>query len=153
MKHIEYAYTHGMDSDEIEARLRSAETGVLSLSRDNDAYAVPLAHYYDGAGLYFRIGSTAGSTKRAFREATETACYVLYGVEETDEPEELESWSIHITGQLDQLPEDEYDRFDTAAINRHFSPIRVFDEAIDDIEITIVKLDIDTITGRSTPMG
>lgn len=152
MQHIDYTYTHGMGIDEIESRLQSAETGVLSLSRDNDAYAIPLVHYYDGDDLYFRIGSTAESMNRKFRETTKTACYVLYDVEETDDPEDLNSWSIHITGQLVELPKDEYDRFDTATINRHFSPIRVFDEAIDDIEIAIVKLNIDTITGRSTSM-
>jgi hypothetical protein len=56
-----------------------------------------------------------------------------------------------VTGQLVELPETEHERFDTVEINRHFSPIRVFDEAIDEIEITIVELEIDAITGRHTP--
>lgn len=150
MEHVEYAYTRGMDDAEIEERLRTAETGVLALSGDGDAYAIPLAHYYDGEGLYFRLGSTEGSTKREFRETTETACYVLYGTEPTDDPRELESWSIVVTGQLVDLPETEHGRFDTAEINRRFSPIRVFDEAIEDIDITIAELDIDTVTGRRT---
>jgi len=79
------------------------------------------------------------------------ACYVLYGAEPTDDPRGLDSWSIIVTGQLVEVPETERERFDTAEINRHFSPIRVFDEAIEDIDITVVKLDIDTITGRHTP--
>jgi hypothetical protein len=151
MDHVEYAYTSGMDESEIEERLQTAETGVLALSGDGDAYAMPLAHYYDGEGLYFRLGVTEGSTKRAFWEATETACYVLYGAEPTDDPRGLDSWSIIITGPLVELPEPDHERFDTAAVNRHFSPIRVFDEAIDEIELMIVELDIETITGRHTP--
>lgn len=151
MEHIEYAYTLGMDDSEIETRLQTAESGVLALARDGDSYAIPLAHYYDGDDLYFRLGAADGSTKREFRETTGTACYVLYGTESTDDPREVDSWSIVVTGQLVELPETEHDRFDTAEINRHFSPIRVFDEAIDDIEITVVKLEIDTITGRRTP--
>lgn len=151
MEHVEYAYTSGMDDSEIEERLQTAETGVLALSGDGDAYAIPLAHYYDGDSLYFRLGLTEGSTKREFCETTETACYVLYGAEPTDEPRGLDSWSIIVTGPLVELSEAEHERFDTAEINRHFTPIRVFDEAIDDIEITVVELEIDTITGRHTP--
>lgn len=150
MKHIEYAYTQGMDDDEITERLQTSEGGVLSLSRENDAYAIPLAHYYDGKRLYFRLGVTDGSEKRKFLETTETACYVMYGAEPTDQG--LDSWSIVVTGQLVEIPETEYERFDTAEINRHFSPIRVFDEAIEEVEISIVELDIDTITGRTTSM-
>ena len=153
MEHIEYAYTHGMDDAEVEERLETAETGVLALADGNDAYAVPLAHYYDGERIYFRMGSTEGSTKREFRETTETACYVLYGTEPTDDPRELDSWSVLVTGRLRELPDSERDRFDTAEINRRFSPIRVFDEAIDEIEITIVELEVETVTGRTTPGG
>lgn len=123
------------------------KVGIPSLYQDG----IPLAHYYDGDSLYFRLGLTAGSTKREFYETTEMACYVLYGAEPTDDPRGLDSWSIIVTGQLVELPETEHERFDTAEINRHFSPIRVFDEAIEDIDITVVKLDIDTITGRHTP--
>lgn len=150
MKNIEYAYTRGMDDDEIEERLRTSESGVLSLTKDSDAYAIPLAHYYDGTGLYFRLGITDESRKREFLETTETACYVLYGADPTDHPRGLDSWSVLVTGQLVELPRTEYERFDTAEINRQFSPIRVFDEAIGDIEITIYELDIDTIAGRAT---
>lgn len=150
MKHIEYAYTRGMDKEELENRLRTAETGVLALADDGDAYAVPLAHYY-GDGLYFRLGITDDSTKQAFWDNTQTACYVLYGAEPTENPRGLDSWSIIVTGELVELPEAEHEMFDTAEINRHFSPIRVFDEAIEDIEITVAELDIDTMIGRVTP--
>jgi len=40
---------------------------------------------------------------------------------------------------------------DTAEINRHFTPIRVFDEAIEDVDIVIAEFVIDTLTGRKTP--
>ena len=151
MKHIEYAYSRGMDSEELDDRLRSAETGVLALADGGDAYAVPLAHYYDGNGLYFRIGITDDSKKQAFWDNTQTACYVLYGAEPTANPQGLDSWSIIVTGELVELPEAERERFDTAEINRHFSPIRVFDEEIEEIKITISEFEIDTITGRVTP--
>lgn len=152
MDHIEYAYTAGMNEDDLDERLREAETGVLALADGDEAYAVPLAHCYDGDVLYFRLGQTEGSTKRAFLDSTETACYVLYGVEPATDPDDLDSWSIVITGQVDRLPPERRDAFDEATINHEFPPIRVFDESIDEIEIEIWMLSIETITGRITPL-
>ena len=141
-----------MDDAEIEERLRTAGTGVLALSGDGETYAIPLAHYYDGEGLYFRLGTTDGDRKRELWERTETACYVLYGAEPTEDPRGLDSWSVLVTGRLVELPEADRERFDTAEINRRFSPIRVFDEDVEEIEITIAELEMETVTGRSTPV-
>ncbi|MGQ4555427.1 pyridoxamine 5'-phosphate oxidase family protein [Halobellus sp. GM3] len=151
MKHVDYAYTLGMDDDDVEERLRGVETGVLALARDGESYAIPLAHYYDGESLYFRLGVTEGSRKREFLRSTGTATYVLYEAEATSDPQEIDTWSVLVTGRLVELPASERDRFDTAEINSRFSPIRVFDEAIDEIEIVIYELEIDSVTGRKTP--
>ncbi|MFB6092980.1 MAG: pyridoxamine 5'-phosphate oxidase family protein, partial [Haloquadratum sp.] len=97
-----------------------------------------------------RLGLTEHSKKRRFLEATETACYVLYGTDATDDPRELDTWSVVVSGSLRELPATERDRFDTAEINRRFAPIRVFDEEIDEIEIAIYELDVDSATGRET---
>ncbi|MFP9191782.1 pyridoxamine 5'-phosphate oxidase family protein [Natronosalvus vescus] len=152
MKHVEYTHTFGMDEETVERRLRDAETGVLSLASGSDSYAIPVAHYYDDQ-LYFRLGVTRGSAKQAYLESTETACYIVYGTEKTADPRKIDSWSVHVTGSLSQLTGAERDRFDTAESNRHFAPIRVFDEDIEDIEISIVELEIETITGRTTGRG
>ncbi|ELZ37009.1 hypothetical protein C471_13886 [Halorubrum saccharovorum DSM 1137] len=151
MEQIEYAYTRGMDDAETAERLRTAASGVLSLARGNDAYALPLAHYYDGEKLYFRLGLRDGSTKRDFWDATETACYVVHATDPTDEPQEIDSWSVVVTGRLTELSEAERERFDTAEINRQFTPIRVFDEAIEDINVVVAGFEIDAVTGRTTP--
>lgn len=139
-----------MDDAEIDDRLRAAPTGVLALAAGDDAYAVPLAHYYDGDRLYFRLGRGGGGEKWAHIERTDEACYVVHGVEETPAPEGLDSWSVTVSGRLSELPTDETARFDTAEINRRFSPIRVFDEAIEAIEIVILELEIESLTGRTT---
>jgi nitroimidazol reductase NimA-like FMN-containing flavoprotein (pyridoxamine 5'-phosphate oxidase superfamily) len=150
MDHIDYAYTFGMDDSAIDERLRTTETGVLSLADGDDSYAVPLAHYYDGERLYFRLGVTEGSTKDEFLSATGTVTYVLHGTTPTDDPRGIDSWSVLVTGQLTELPESEHERFDTAEINRAFSPIRVFDEDVEEMEIRIVELETDSVTGRRT---
>lgn len=150
MEHVEYAYTRGMSDEEVDARLASEATGVLSLTTGADAYGVPMAHHFDGESLYFRLGRTPDSEKWSAIERTDIASYVLYGVEPTDDPDELASWSVVVRGPLTVLPESEHERFDTAEINESFAPIRVFDEAIEDVEIRIVELETATVTGRTT---
>lgn len=150
MDHVEYAHTRGLDEAEVEERLQSTETGVLALTDGTEAYAIPLSHYYDGQRLYFRLGLTSGSKKRRFIETTETASYLLYGTEPTEAARGIDSWSVHISGTLRELPEEGYAEFDTAEINRRFAPIRVFDEEIDEIEIAIYEFTIESMTGRAT---
>jgi nitroimidazol reductase NimA-like FMN-containing flavoprotein (pyridoxamine 5'-phosphate oxidase superfamily) len=152
MEHIEYAYTHGMDDGEIGERLESAETGVLSLADEDDAYGIPIAHYYDGEDIYFRLGMTEDSHKREILDRGGSVSYVVYGAEETDEARGIDSWSIVLSGTLERIPESDHDRFDTAVINRQFTPIRVFDEDVSEIDIVIFRLDAESVTGRSTPL-
>jgi hypothetical protein len=142
-----------MEDAEISDRLRDVGTGVLGLATGRDAYAIPIAHYYDGESLYFRLGRTEHSEKWEAIEKTETASYVVHGTEPTDDPKELESWSIVVRGPLSPVPESEHGRFDAAAINEQFAPIRVFDEPIEDVEIVILELEMDSITGRTTIDG
>jgi nitroimidazol reductase NimA-like FMN-containing flavoprotein (pyridoxamine 5'-phosphate oxidase superfamily) len=150
MQHTEYTDTIGMDAREVEQRLRSTETGVLSLARDGEAYAIPLAHYYDGERLFFRVGVVEESKKRSFWKATRTACYTLHGADSTDGARELDSWSVVATGRLAELPASARDRFDNAEINRRFAPLRVFGEAVEDIEVVVLEFDVETLIGRRT---
>jgi nitroimidazol reductase NimA-like FMN-containing flavoprotein (pyridoxamine 5'-phosphate oxidase superfamily) len=151
MHHVEFSYTAGMDEAEVASFLERTETGVLSLADGGDAYAVPVAHYYDGDSLYFRLGRTPDSRKWAAIEATDTASYVLYGAEETAAARDLESWSVLVTGSLRELSAEEAERFDEATINEHFPAIRVFDEGIEDVEVVILELAIESAIGRKTP--
>jgi nitroimidazol reductase NimA-like FMN-containing flavoprotein (pyridoxamine 5'-phosphate oxidase superfamily) len=139
MDHVEYTHTRGLDTTEVEEKLRTTETGVLALTDGTEAYAIPLSHYYDGQHLYFRLSLTADSKKARFIETTKTASYLLYGTEPTDSAQEIASWSVHISGTLRDVPEERYETFDTVEINRRFAPIRVFDEEIDEIEIALYE--------------
>lgn len=150
MEHIQYAQTRGLDESEVQERLETTETGVLALATGDEAYAIPLAHYFDGDRLFLRFGLVPESKKATFLDATETATYLLYGTEPTDAAQDIDSWSILLTGSLSAIPKDEYENFDTATINRQFAPIRVFGEAIAEIDIVIYEFEIDTITGRAT---
>jgi nitroimidazol reductase NimA-like FMN-containing flavoprotein (pyridoxamine 5'-phosphate oxidase superfamily) len=153
VRHVEYAYTEGMDEAEIERRLRETETGVLAFPGGPDAHAVPVAHHYEDGSLYFRLGLTEAGGKRARLAADGEACYVVYGTAATDAAREIESWSVVVRGELTVLTGAARERFDTTEINRRFSPIRVFGEAIEDVEVAIVELAPATVTGRATAEG
>lgn len=150
MEDVEWTYTSGLDEEAVAEHLRAAETGVLSLARGDDAYAIPLVHHYDGDRLLFRLGRGEDGQKWDWIETTDTATYVAYGTRETDEPAGLEGWSVIVTGRLRELEADEAAAFDPTEINERFPPIRVFDEAIEDMEVVLVELSIEGMTGRAT---
>ncbi|WP_345778238.1 pyridoxamine 5'-phosphate oxidase family protein [Halobaculum rubrum] len=94
---------------------------MLSLTRDGDAYAVPVAYRYDGTTLRFRLADDGTSTKSAFADATETASFIAYGYESADD-----SWSIIATGPIRRLPEEawEDDRGRTRRVVRSDQSVR-----------------------------
>jgi nitroimidazol reductase NimA-like FMN-containing flavoprotein (pyridoxamine 5'-phosphate oxidase superfamily) len=147
---VSFTYTKGMDQETVERRLHEAGTGVLSLADGDDAYAVPVACHYEDGVVFFRLGETADSTKTEYLDATDTATLVVYAVDPTEEPRELDSWSILVRGPLRKVPGDDAG-YDAAAINEQFAPIRVFDEDLDDLELGLWALEIDSIAGRETP--
>jgi len=140
MEHVEYVYTFGMDDEEVERHLREAMTGVLSLARDDDAYAVPVGCHYDGDRLLLRLAVESGGEKMSFVDETGQACFVVYEAT-TDE-----SWSVLVVGTLRETTEE----FTAAQVNQWFAPLRVFSEAIDDVEPVLYELEMDTVTGRTT---
>lgn len=145
MDHVEFTHTAGLDRATVEARLRAAETGVLALSEGEDAYGVPLAFFYDGGdALLFRLGRDDDSEKIEAIDATGRACFVVY-----DYTSPAESWSILVRGTLEVVPGGD-PRYDDAEINRHFPHLRVFDEALDDVEVVLYELRMDEVTGRET---
>ena len=140
LEHVEFVYTAGMDEEALDERLRAGETGVLALADGGRAYAVPVSYYYDGEDLFFRLGDDAHSKKLDFVETTAEACFLRYGLDGED------SWSVIATGQLRR----DDGALDAETINEQFTSLRVFDEAIDDLELVMFRLDIETLTGRRT---
>jgi nitroimidazol reductase NimA-like FMN-containing flavoprotein (pyridoxamine 5'-phosphate oxidase superfamily) len=143
VEHIEFVYTVGMTEEDVERHLGEAETGVLSLADEGRAYAVPVhCHYHEGAFL-FRLTDDDDSEKLAFLDATTEACFVLYGATNGD------SWSVLVRGPVGTV--DDPDRYDAAAINERFGPVRLFDEDVGDTDVRLFELRADSVTGRATP--
>ncbi|ELZ28429.1 flavin-nucleotide-binding protein [Halogeometricum pallidum JCM 14848] len=145
MDHIEYVYTFGMTDDEVDERLRSESAGVLSLADDGVAYGVPVSYSYDGDSLLFRLSDDDDSKKLDFAEATAEASFALFGVDGPDA-----SWSVVAAGPLRRLSGDEREAYDAAEINERFGPLRVFDEDVDDIDLTLYEMEMTSLVGRYT---
>ena len=138
----DYTYTEGMTDREIEERLREAETGVLALARDGDAYAVPVACHYDGDALFLRLGDHEGSEKMVYLETTDRASLVCYEYTPPDE-----SWSVVVRGPITRV--DDTDESSSPGADA-FLPIRIFGEPIDAVEEVLFEMEIESVTGRQT---
>ncbi len=140
----DYTYTFGMSHEEATERLRETLTGVLSLANEGEAYAVPVAHYYEDGALYLRLGDHPGSEKLTFAESTTRASYLVYD----HDPSRDESWSVLVRGTLDPISETEEP--DAATLDERYTALRVFGEAVDELDVVILRLAIDELTGRRT---
>jgi len=145
MDHVEYVYTGGIDADEVDDLVRDRDHGVLSLARDDEAYAVPVNYHYDGERVRFRLGADPEDKKIAFATATTTATLVVYDV---GGPED--AWSVVVRGPIRRLTDDERAAVDDAEINEDFPPFHLFDETVESVDIALYELDPDEITGRRT---
>jgi hypothetical protein len=68
-----------LDRAAIEEFLAGQSTGTLSLARENDSYAVPVAFTFapESGDFYFRLGYAPGSRKREYVESTERGTFVV----------------------------------------------------------------------------
>lgn len=142
MDQFAYAFTAGLDREAIDDRLRTAETGVLSLADGDDAYGIPVAYHWDGDRFVFRLGDHPDSEKMAFLASTDRASFLVY---QYTAPED--SWSVLATGRLQELPADETDELEQ---RDDFLPLRLFGEAVPDVEPVLYALEVETLTGRTT---
>ncbi len=145
MEHVEYVYTEGIDEEEIGRLLKERGHGVLALTRDDDAYAVPLNYLYDGSRLLVRVSDEPESTKMAYAESTETATFIVYEIDEAGN-----SWSVMIRGEIRPLSAEEQARFTATEINEQFPPFRLFNEAVPEVEMLFYELNPYKIIGRKT---
>ena len=88
-----------LSDDEVEALLRRANTGTLSLAEGGDTYAVPQSFGYDGETLYFQLAYDDDSRKMEYIETTTTATFTVY--------EERPAQSVIVQGPLEPVPEGE----------------------------------------------
>ncbi|ADB59590.1 pyridoxamine 5'-phosphate oxidase-related FMN- binding protein [Haloterrigena turkmenica DSM 5511] len=136
-----------MADAEIDDFLGDHETGVLSLARTDDPYAIPISYGYDDDErvFYMRLVSTPESEKRAFLESSPTARLVVY-----DEQDSTYR-SVIATGRLEDIPPAELTPDQIAQYGEAKRPLfEIWAQGKEDLDIELYRLDPDTLEGRRT---
>lgn len=134
-----------MSLEETDAFLGSQETGVLSLARADEPYAIPISYGYDPTArqFYVRLVSTPESEKRLFLESDPDARLVVY-----DEDERTYRSAIAI-GTLVGIDPDELTIEDIRQYGSAKRPLfDIWPDGKDELDIELYKFDPETISGR-----
>lgn len=133
-----------MDAIEIAAFLDEQHTGVLSLAKDDDGYAIPVSFTYDDEEqhVYLRLGYTPDSQKRDFLDASHTVTFVVY--DRTDA-----GWtSVLARGRIVEVTETRLDASILESVHSLDIPFFAVHAApADELEFTIARLEISELSG------
>ncbi|MXV63560.1 pyridoxamine 5'-phosphate oxidase family protein [Natronorubrum sp. JWXQ-INN-674] len=136
-----------MTDTEIDDFLGRHETGVLSLARTDDPYAIPISYGYDDGEreFYMRLVSTPESEKRAFLESSPAARLVIY-----DEQESAYR-SVIATGTLENIPPAELTPGQIAQYGDAKRPLfEIWAQGKAELDIELYRLEPDSLSGRRT---
>jgi len=134
-----------MTRSDTDALLGRHETGVLSLARDDDPYAIPISYGYnaDERAFYLRLVSTPDSEKREFLSSNPDARLVVY------EEAEPTYQSVVATGTLVEIPREEMTVEHVEQYGDAKRPLfEIWGESKPDLDIKLYELRADTISGR-----
>lgn len=135
----------GMTTTEVDEFLGRHETGVLSLARDDDPYAIPISYGYDRGErqFYLRLVSAPESEKRRFLTSTPRARIVVY------EAEGDTYRSVVATGELVEIPREELTVERIEQYGRAKRPLfEIWAEEKPDLEVGLFELAPDDLSGR-----
>jgi nitroimidazol reductase NimA-like FMN-containing flavoprotein (pyridoxamine 5'-phosphate oxidase superfamily) len=134
-----------MDEAATDAVLARHETGVLSLARDDNPYAIPISYGYDATDrrVLMRLVSTPDSDKPAFFSSSPSAKLVVY-----EESEEVYR-SVIVTGRLEEITPDELNVEHVEQYGDTKRPLfEVWGQSKEDLDIRLYELQPAEISGR-----
>ena len=138
-----------MSPSEIDEFLGRMETGVLSLAREEDPYAIPISFGYDATTrtFYFRLVSTPESKKRAFLESSPDVRLVVYD----ESNDKTTYWSVVASGTLEEIDPS---RMTVEQIEQYGSAKRplfeIWGAEKEELDIQLYRLSPEELTGRQT---
>ncbi|MFB1066507.1 pyridoxamine 5'-phosphate oxidase family protein [Natrinema sp. H-ect4] len=136
-----------MTDVQIDDFLRRRETGVLSLARTDEPYAIPISYGYDDGEreFYMRMVSTPDSEKRQFLESAPEARLVVY-----DEADSTYR-SVIATGSLESIEPSELTPDEIAQHGNAKRPLfEIWAEGKDALNIELYRLTPTSLDGRRT---
>lgn len=139
---------HTMDGEAIDRVLEENGVGVLSMAIDGTPYSIPMSFGYASEDTLYVLlaGHSEEGKKMEFAEESETAQFLVYDVAADDE------WvSVIVSGPLDRITPEEWDRAREAMIDNAYRP-----DLLASIDVQsdprVWSLDIETKSGRSMGM-
>jgi nitroimidazol reductase NimA-like FMN-containing flavoprotein (pyridoxamine 5'-phosphate oxidase superfamily) len=139
-----------LDDAAIDSFLDAQSVGTLSLARENESYAIPVSFTYDpdGRDIYFRLGYAPGSRKREFVDATERATFVVAAETEAGWKSVLAHGALEHRSTVDDLDTHQSGDGSVSQAERELEiPFYHVFEAPDDMIFTLVRLQVDELTG------
>ncbi|MFB6080274.1 MAG: pyridoxamine 5'-phosphate oxidase family protein [Haloferacaceae archaeon] len=134
-----------LSREETDTLLGRHETGVLSLARADEPYAIPISYGYDAENrrFYLRLVSTPQSEKRRFLASSPRARFVLY--EEHDDVYR----SVVAIGTLEEIPRDELTVEHVEQYGEAKRPLfEIWGESRQDLNVKLYRFDPDEVSGR-----
>lgn len=134
-----------MSRAETDALLARNETGVLSMARGDEPYAIPISYGYDAETrtFFLRLVSTPDSEKREFLSSSPAVRLV---VSEEAEPEYR---SVVAQGTLQEVSTDEMTVERIEQFGDAKRPLfEIWGESKTDLRIQLYELDADDVSGR-----
>lgn len=139
-----------MSAEEVDAFLGSHETGVLSLARTDEPYAIPISYGYDPSArqFYLRLVSTPESEKRGFLASDPDARLVVYdGDNDTYR-------SVIAIGTLAQVDPNDLTVADIQQYGEAKRPLfEIWPRGKDQLDIELYRLDPEMISGRTVAVS
>jgi nitroimidazol reductase NimA-like FMN-containing flavoprotein (pyridoxamine 5'-phosphate oxidase superfamily) len=134
-----------LSREETDSILGRHETGVLSLAREDEPYAIPISYGYDAEArrFYLRLVSTPESEKRRFLASSPHARLVVY---EEDEPIYR---SVVTIGTLNKVTRDELTVEHIEQYGEAKRPLfEIWGDSRRDLDIQLYQLEPDEVSGR-----
>lgn len=134
-----------MSSSDVNAFLSAHETGVLSLARSSEPYAIPISYGYATTDqtFYMRLVSTPDSEKRAFLRAEPRARLVIY--EEEDDVYR----SVLAEGNLHRINPNELTLDHIEQYGETTRPLfEIWNDPKDSLNIELYELSAHELSGR-----
>jgi len=134
-----------LSPDETDALVGRHETGVISLARGDDPYAIPISYGYDPdeRTFYLRLVSSPESEKRQFLASAPAARLVVY-------EEEADTYrSVVAQGQLREIDRDDLSVEHIEQYGEAKRPLfEIWGEEKRDLDIHLYQLVAETLSGR-----
>ncbi|MFO7927494.1 MAG: pyridoxamine 5'-phosphate oxidase family protein [Halobacteriota archaeon] len=134
-----------MSPEEMDAFLGVHETGVISLARTDEPYAIPISFGYDASDrqFYMRLVSASNSEKRRFLDSTPDARLVIY-----DADDDVYR-SVIAVGTLVHIDPGELTVEDVQQYGDAKRPLfEIWPNRKGELDIELYRLDPETLSGR-----